>query len=80
MCIEVAEGKGILVDRRNIDREFLMDVRNRKYTYDELMGKLLELKAKMDKAIEESAIRENIDIEFVNNLLLDCRRYFRENK
>ena len=44
----------------------------------ELMGKLLELKAKMDKAIEESAIRENIDIEFVNNLLLDCRRHFRE--
>ena len=78
MCIEVAEGKGILIDRRNIDREFLMDVRNRKYTYDELMEKLLELKAKMDKAIEESDIRENIDIEFVNNLLLDCRRYFRE--
>lgn len=78
MCIEVAEGKGILIDRRNIDREFLMDVRNRKYTYDELMGKLLELKAKMDSAIEVSAIRENIDIEFVNNLLLDCRRYFRE--
>lgn len=78
MCIEVAEGKGILIDRRNIDREFLMDVRNRKYTYDELMTKLLELKAKMDKAIEESTIRENIDIEFVNNLLLDCRRHFRE--
>ena len=78
MCIEVAEGKGILIDRRNIDREFLMDVRNRKYTYDELMTKLLELKAKMDAAIEKSAIRENIDIEFVNNLLLDCRRYFRE--
>lgn len=78
MCIEVAEGKGILIDRRNIDREFLMDVRNRKYTYDELMTKLLELKARMDKAIEKSAIRENIDVEFVNNLLLDCRRYFRE--
>ena len=78
MCIEVAEGKGILIDRRNIDREFLMDVRNRKYTYDELMNKLLELKAKMDKAIEASTIRENIDVEYVNNLLLDCRRYFRE--
>ena len=78
MCIEVAEGKGILIDRRNIDRDFLMDVRNRKYTYDELMGKLLELKARMDAAIEKSTIRENIDVEFVNNLLLDCRRYFRE--
>ena len=80
MCIEVAEGKGILIDRRNIDRDFLMDVRNRKYTYDELMTKLLELKARMDKAIEVSTIRENIDVEYVNNLLLDCRRYFRENK
>jgi hypothetical protein len=78
MCIEVAEGKGILIDRTHIDRDFLMDVRNRKYTYDELMGKLLELKARMDKAIGESAIRDSIDVEFVNSLLLDCRKYFRE--
>ena len=78
MCIEVAEGKGILIDRTHIDRDFLMDVRNRKYTYDELMGKLLELKARMDRAIEESAIRDSIDVEFVNNLLLDCRKYFRK--
>lgn len=78
MCIEVAEGKGILIDRTHIDRDFLMDVRNRKYTYDELMEKLLELKAKMDAAIEKSAIRDSIDVEFVNNLLLECRKYFRE--
>jgi hypothetical protein len=78
MCIEVAEGKGILVDRTNIDRNFLMDVRNRKYTYDELMEKLLDLKARMDKAIEDSKIRESIDVEFVNNLLLECRKYFNE--
>ena len=78
MCIEVAEGKGILIDRTHIDREFLMDVRNRKYTYDELMGKLLELKARMDKAIEASEIRENIDVEFVNGLLIACRSYFRK--
>ena len=69
MCIEVAEGKGILIDRTHIDRDFLMDVRNRKYTYDELMEKLLELKTKMDAAIEKSDIGENIDVEFVNNLL-----------
>ena len=78
MCIEVAEGKGILVDRTNIDKDFLMDVRNRKYTYDELMEKLLDLKARMDKAIENSKISESIDVEFVNNLLLECRKYFNE--
>lgn len=80
MCIEVAEGKGILIDRTHIDRDFLMDVRNRKYTYDELMGKLLELKARMDKAIAESTIRDSIDVEFVNDILLDCRSYFREKQ
>ena len=78
MCIEVAEGKGILIDRTHIDRDFLMDVRNRKYTYDELMGKLLELKARMDVAIEASTIRENIDVEYVNDILLSCRSYFRK--
>ena len=78
MCIEVAEGKGLLVDRTNIDRDFLMDVRNRKYTYPELMEKLLDLKAKMDSAIEKSNIKDAIDVEFVNNLLLDCRKQFRE--
>ena len=78
MCIEVAEGKGILIDRTHIDRDFLMDVRNRKYTYDELMGKLLELKARMDVAIEASTIRENIDVEYVNGILLACRSYFRK--
>jgi hypothetical protein len=77
MSIEVAEGNGILIDRTNIDRDFLMDVRNRKYTYDELMTKLLELKARMDKAIDQTAIRDSIDVEFVNNLLLDIRKYFR---
>ena len=76
MCIEVAEGKGILIDRTNIDRDFLMDVRNRKYTYDELMEKLLDLKARMDNAIKESKIQDSIDVEFVNNLLLECRKYF----
>ena len=80
MCIEVAEGKGLLVDRTNIDRDFLMDVRNRKYTYPELMEKLLDLKARMDSAIEKSNIKDAIDVEFVNNLLLNCRKYFRENE
>jgi hypothetical protein len=55
-----------------------MDVRNRKYTYDELMEKLLDLKARMDNAIKESKIKDSIDVEFVNNLLLECRKYFNE--
>lgn len=74
MAKEVAEGKGILLDRTDIDREFLLDVRNRKYGYSELMTKMLDLKEEMDKAIQTSTIREEIDEDIVNSLLLNIRK------
>ena len=74
MAKEVAEGKGILLDRTDIDREFLLDVRNRKYGYSELMTKMLALKEDMDKAIQTSTIREEIDEDIVNDLLLNIRK------
>ena len=76
MAKEIAEGKGVLLDRTNIDREFLLDVRNRKYGYSELSQKMLELKDEMDKAIENSTIKEDIDPEMVNDLLLQVRKHF----
>ena len=76
MCIEIAEGKGINLDRTNIDRELLMDVRNRKYGYSELMEMLEKQKAKMDSACECSTIPEAIDSDFVDNLLLEIRQHF----
>lgn len=76
MCTEVAKGEGLKLDRTGIDRDFLLDVRNRKYTYDELLEKLLSMKDEMDKEIEKSTIPDNIDKEFVNNMLLNIRKDF----
>jgi glutamate N-acetyltransferase/amino-acid N-acetyltransferase len=63
---EIAEGKGINLER-TWDKEFLMNIRNHKYEYDELMAIIDEDKLKLDEAIKNSTIRESIDVDLVNN-------------
>ena len=73
MATEIAEGKGIIL-RRTWDRQFLMDVRNHEFEYDEIIEKLEEDKERMNRLMEQSTIREKIDIDFVNQLMIDIRR------
>ncbi len=70
---EIAEGQGMILNR-TWDREFLLDVRNHKYEYDEIIDILQNDKDKMDKAMENSTIPEKIDVEFVNELLVNIRK------
>ena len=76
MATEVAKGDGLKLCRTGIDADFLLDVRNRVYTYDELMGKLTLMKDEMDREIEKSTIPDKIDRDFVNELLLKSRNNF----
>lgn len=76
MAKEIAEGKGVILDRTGIDRDFLLDVRNRKYGYSELQKRMLALKDEMDKAIENSTIKDEIDPQMVNDILLKARIEF----
>lgn len=80
MAKEIAEGKGFILDRTGIDRDFLLDVRNRKFKYSELQEKMLALKEQMDEAISKSTLKESPDIELINNLLLKARKKFRKEK
>lgn len=72
MAEEIAEGKGLLL-KRTWDRNFLMDVRNHKFEYDEIISMLERDKERMNKKMEQSTIREKIDIDFVNQLMIDIR-------
>ena len=72
--IEIARGEGYKVDRSNIDANFLLDVKNHKYEYNELMEMLEKKNDEMEKAMAESTIPEKIDVEFVNDLLLKIRK------
>ena len=76
MGIEITHGEGLKLDRRGIDSDFLLDVRNRKYTYEELITRLTSLKSEMDIAIEKSTIPDEIDMNFVNEMLLTIRKKF----
>lgn len=76
MCTEIAQGKGLILDRTGIDRDFLMDVRNRKFGYSELMVKLKVMTEEMQKSCEESTIPEKIDEDMVLNLVKNTRLTF----
>ena len=73
MASEIAEGKGMIL-QRTWDRQFLMDVRNHKFEYEEIIERLEEEKEKMNQLMELSTIREEIDTDFVNQLMIDIRK------
>ena len=73
MAGEIAEGKGMIL-QRTWDRQFLMDVRNHKFEYEEIIERLEEEKELMNQLMEHSTIREHIDTDFVNQLMIDIRK------
>ena len=75
MAKELAQGKGFNV-ARDEDRQYLLDIRNHKYEYDELMAQVEQEKAAMEKAIETTTIPKEIDYNKVNQLLIDARKQF----
>ena len=75
MGYEIATGQGIILDREKAgDKEFLMNIRNHKYEYDELMEIVEADKIKLDKAIANSTIKEKIDTDLVNDVLINIRK------
>ena len=77
MGIELAKTGELNVDREKAgDRQFLLDIRNHKYEYDYLIDYCEKKKAEMDEAIKTSNLPEEIDKEFVNELLIRVRRVF----
>lgn len=76
MCIEVANGYGLNVDRRPIDAEFLLDIRNRKFKYSELITELNKLKVNMDIACEQSHLPKAIDPKVIDEETIRLRQEF----
>jgi hypothetical protein len=75
MGYEIATGQGVILDREKAgDKEFLMNIRNHKYEYDELMEIVEADKVKLDKAIANSTIKEKIDTDLVNDILINIRK------
>ena len=73
MAGEIAQGWGMIL-QRTWDKEFLMDVRNHKFEYDEIIAMLEQEKERMNHLMEQSTIPERIDPDFVNSLMIEIRK------
>jgi len=73
-ALEIAQGKGVILNRRNIDRELLLDIKNHKYEYDEVIKIADEKIAELDAAVKTCTLKENVDPFFVNKLVVKIRK------
>jgi hypothetical protein len=51
-----------------------MNIRNHKFEYDELMARVDADKIKLDEAIKNSTLKETIDVDAVNDILIEIRK------
>ena len=79
MAKELAQGKGFNVVR-TWDRDYLLDIRNHKFEYEDVMAQLEKEKLEMEEAIKSCTLPEKVDFDKVNGLLYDVRLkyYFNE--
>ena len=75
MATEIANGDGIILDRRVAgDRDFLMKISNHEFEYDEIMDYVESAKEKMNTAMKSSTIRDKVDSNMVDDLLINVRK------
>ena len=74
MGIEIASGQGVKVNRHDIDRDFLLDVKNHKYEYDELIKMVQDKTEEMNNLMKNSNLPEKIDYVKINQLLINIRK------
>ena len=75
MAKELAQGKGFNVVR-DADRQYLLDVRNHKFEYDEVMEQVNKEVDEMKLAMETTSLPEKIDYDKVNQLLIKVRKEY----
>jgi len=73
MAKELAQGKGFNLVRDN-DRDYLLDIRNHKFEYEEIMAQLENEKREMEEAIKTTTLPDKVDMNFVNDLLIKSRK------
>lgn len=77
MGIEIATTGQVNVDRTNIDREFLLNIRLGNTTYEEIIAYADAKKNELQDAIEKcDFLPDKIDMNDVNNILINIRKTF----
>ena len=72
MAIEIGKDKKINVKRS--DREFLLGIKSGKYEYEDLLKMAQEKQTEMEAAFEQSELREQPDLDYINSLAHSIRK------
>ena len=75
MAKEISEGKGFILWRTE-DRDFLMGIKNGDYTYEYLIKYAEKLLADVNENLPKSNLPDEVDKQFVNDLLVKCREEY----
>lgn len=73
MGIDILQGKGIKTYRED-DRKLLLDIRNGKYTYEEIYNMADKLENRFKDVLEKSDLPERLDMEKINKLIIEINR------
>lgn len=79
MAKELAKGEGFNV-KRTYDREYLLDIRNHKFEYEDIMEQLNKEVEEFNEAVKTCNLPEHVDSDQINKLLIDCRKKFYKMK
>lgn len=77
---ELAQNGSFIVSRRGIDADFLLDIRAHKYTYEWIVEHAEKEFSEMEELMKTSTLPEEIDKEFVNDLLVGIRNKYQLEK
>lgn len=75
---ELAEGKGFNVVR-TWDREMILNIRNHKYEYEEIIEYVEKVFAEMKELAEKCDLPKTADVQKVNDLILKARKLINES-
>lgn len=74
MAIEMAEGKGLILDRSiSGDRKELLDIKAHKLSFDDVKKLITETEAKMNIAFEKSKLPDEPNLEKLETILIELR-------
>ena len=74
MAKELSEGQGMKLDRSEIDRDFLLSVKNHALTFDQVISKMDELESSMKYSFEKSNLPDEPDRDLLEDILVQIRK------
>jgi hypothetical protein len=81
MALEMAQNKGMILDRRIAgDRDYLLDVKNHKFEYEEVITKADTLEEQLKESLGTCTLPEHVDVDKANELLVKIREAFYNGK